>query len=204
MRRRALLTNAAFSRLFIIHGESDRVVPVRFDRESHKDLTKAGIDHVYHEIAKGRHLLDEVLAVGRGDFEKGRLMAEFFDDLESRSRSALDTEFAFTAVEAPARARCLCIEEARSFPCRVRARWESDTLDLECEGVEKLTVFFGPGRLETGVPVTVRIEGKVVYRGNPSPTLACAVENWRKFCDRKRIFIARIEIEVPEPEEEGF
>ncbi|MHC5040644.1 MAG: carboxylesterase family protein, partial [Planctomycetota bacterium] len=203
-RRRALLANAALAHLFFVHGDADRIVPARFDQESHRELDKAGIPHVYREVRGGRHILEEIVAAGRGDFEKGRLMAEFFDDLRGRKRAGPTEPFSFTAIETPAQARIVTLEEAEAFPCRVNVRVDGNTVHVDPEGVKRLSLGLDDAHFDMGRPVEVRIRGVVVFRKKPVPVLETLVGQWRRWRDRKRLFSVRIEIEVPEPEEEGF
>ncbi|MHC4600056.1 MAG: carboxylesterase family protein [Planctomycetota bacterium] len=203
-RRRALLVNAALGRLFFAHGEADRVVPARFDRESHTELEKAGIPHVYREVKGGRHILEEIVAAGRGDFEKGHLMVELFDGLRGKKRASPTGPFSFTAIETPARVRFLSIEKAESFPCRVDVRTEGNAIHVDSEGVMRLSLFLDDAHFDLDRPVEVRIRGVVVHREKPAASLETLVRQWRMWRDRKRLFSVRIGIDVPEPEDEGF
>ncbi|MHC5080378.1 MAG: carboxylesterase family protein [Planctomycetota bacterium] len=203
-KRRALLTNAAMVHLFFAHGDADRIVPARFDRASHEALEKAGIPHIYKEIKGGRHILAEVLAAAKGDFQKGFLVAELFEGLKKKKRADLSASFSFTALEAPAGARFVTLEKADSFPCTVKARVQERTLHLDVEGVRKLTVRFDGLLLDLEDPWALAINGKEVYRGKPEPSLETVVKSWRSLRDRRRIFLAEVPLEVPEKEEEGF
>jgi len=202
--RRRLLPNAGLLFLYFVHGSADRIVPTRFDRESHEALKKAGVEHVYKEIEGGRHLLSEVLAAARGDFDKGIVIKELFDALEKKRRAGLGAPFEFTALSAPASFRYLALDEAEKGPCRVHAETKGNAIRIETEGVRRITVYFDGITQDLGAPVTVEIHGKEAYRGRPAPTLLTLVESWRALLDRKRVFVARVTLDVPEKEEEGF
>jgi hypothetical protein len=203
-KRRSLLANARLLFLYFVHGDADRVGPVRFDRMSHKTLEEKEIPHVYREVEGGSHLLPGVLAAARGDFEKGSLVKDLFDALKEKRRPDLESPVDFRALSAPARVRFLSIDEASEGPCTLKARVKENRIRLEAENVTTLSVFFDGRVLDPGGKTVVEINGKEVYSGTPEPSLLEVVKSWRRARDRKRIFLARVRLDVPPKEEEDF
>ncbi len=203
-KRRALLTNAAMVRLFFAHGDSDPIVPVRFDRQSHRALLQAGVPHTYREVKGGDHLLRGVLAAAEGDFEKGYLIQELFDGLKNAKRQDLYAPFDYTALQAPSRARFVAVEEASGFPAKVAGRVEAETVRLETRGVKRLRLF-SDGQLGGPVGrVTVLVDGQRAFQGKPKTSLLAVVRSWRRLGDRRRVFVAEIDIDIGKNEEEVF
>jgi hypothetical protein len=203
--RRKLLLNASLVNLYFAHGDRDRLVPVRFDRESRDALKKAGIPHTYREIKGGSHLLPEVLAAGSGDFEKAVVIRELFESLKGKKRMDLSKPFSFTALETPACARYLRLDEGLGRAARVRAESGREGFVIECEGLKRITLLLDGITHGTTGRVRVTLNGKLVFDGRPRTSMEAVVRSWRDLRDRKRVFVCELALEVPEEsEEEGF
>jgi predicted esterase len=193
--RRKLLANAALLPVTFAHGDRDRVVPVRFDRQTREDLEKAGIPHTYHEIAGGSHLLTEILAVKDGDFEKGWIVTKLFERLKKTVRSGLDAPFSFTSLSAPARARWVSIDETNGTPASVTLSIEDKTVHVKTTNVKKLTLFFDGRVLPFDKLAAVTLNREKIPVERLTPNLRTVVGSWRELRDRCRVFVATLTLD---------
>ena len=174
-KNRRLLHNARGLPTWFIHGNADRVVPVRFSRTIHEDLTKAGIDHVYHEVEQGPHILMPFL---RGNDLTGQLVAW----LKEQVRDPWPEEVSHTVLGTyHGRRSWLRVEEIEGQHAQVSARVEGNRIQLEGENVADLTLFLSPKLgLDLSQPVRVQWKERVLYVGMVQPSLEAVLESWRE------------------------
>ena len=174
-KNRRLLGNARGLPTWFIHGNADRVVPVRFSRTIHEDLTKAGIDHVYHEVEQGPHILMPFL---RGN----DLTKQLVSWLGEQVRDPWPKEVSHTVLGTDhGRRSWLRVDELAGKHGQVSARVEGNRIQLEGENVAELTLFLSPKLgLDLSQPVRVQWQERVLYVGMVEHSLQAVMESWRE------------------------
>jgi pimeloyl-ACP methyl ester carboxylesterase len=75
---------------------------------------------------------------------------------------------------------------------------DDDTFEIASTNARRLRIHLHPRMVARSRPVTVRVNGAVLFRGPVRPDLATMLELVREFDDRGRIFHAAIDVEIPE------
>ncbi|MGE0707905.1 MAG: alpha/beta hydrolase-fold protein [Planctomycetota bacterium] len=170
---RPLLANARGLPSFFVHGDSDGVVPVRFSRTVHEELSQLGAEHVYEEVPGGQHILMGFL---RGDALTHKLTAW----LAERRREPWPKTLEHTALGTYAGRRAwLRVDELQGQRAHVVAQVEGNEVKLSGEGVRELTLFLGPELLDLSRPVRVTWGERVLYSGTVASGLDAVRESWR-------------------------
>lgn len=165
-RSRALLANATHLPVFVVHGDADPVVPVRFSRTITDELRGLGADVTYEEVPGGPHVLMPFL---RGDERTTHLTAW----LKDRVRDAHPAKVTHSALGAYHGASYwVKIEELSAEVARVQAEVTArDRIVVTTSGVTKLRLFLDPALVDVEAPITVEVDGRVVHRGVVAPSL---------------------------------
>lgn len=165
-RSRALLTNATHLPVFVVHGDADPVVPVRFSRTLTEELRGLGADVTYEEVPGGPHVLMPFL---RGDERTKQLTAW----LEDRVRDAHPKKVVHSALGAYHGASFwVKIEELTGESATVTAEVTArDRIVVTARGVTKLRLFLDPALVDVEGPITVEVDGRIYHQGVVAPSL---------------------------------
>jgi predicted esterase len=165
-RSRALLTNATHLPVFVVHGDADPVVPVRFSRTITEELRGLGGDVTYEEVPGGPHVLMPFL---RGDERTKHLTAWLAD----RVRDPHPKKVVHSALGAYHGASYwVKIEELTGESATVTAEVTArDRIVVTTRGVTKLRLFLDPALVDAEAPITVEVDGRIVHVGVVAPSL---------------------------------
>ncbi|RMG16656.1 MAG: hypothetical protein D6731_05670 [Planctomycetota bacterium] len=171
-RVRPLLRNARMLPAWVLHGERDRTVPVRFSRSLTAELTRLGADCTYHEVPGAGHVVASFL---RGD----ELTAELRGWLAERGRDPHPRRVEHTAIAADhAASYWLRLDVARPGAW-ARAEVEGPArVVVQAHGVRRLTVFFDPRLLDCDEALVVEVNGVVRHRGRVEPSLEAVADSF--------------------------
>lgn len=196
---RALLGNARALPSFFLHGSADPIVPVRFSRTIHEELSALGAPHEYIEVPQEGHHLRAFL---EGDDSTERLRAW----IAERRRDAHPRRVDHTAVGAYQGASYwVRVDALRGQTARVEAEVLSATgesgqrIRLRTRGVASLTVWLDPALLDPTAPVTVELDGAVVHEGPVAPSLEAVLESWGTRRDPSLVYERMLRLEAPAP-----
>ncbi|MEZ6188090.1 MAG: alpha/beta hydrolase-fold protein [Planctomycetota bacterium] len=187
---RWLLGNARGTPCWVLHGDEDEVVPVKFDRATHEALTAAKVEHVYHEVKGGKHLLTDFFA---GD----ALTAELRDWIGAQRRDAhpaLVEHFAIGAYHGGA--YWLRVDELDERG-RILARAKKSKVQVLVQGVKRFTLYLDPEVVDAGRRITVTVNGKTASKGKVEPSLLAVAESLRRSGDPRLAYCRALTVEVP-------
>lgn len=165
-RSRALLTNATHLPVFVVHGDADPVVPVRFSRTITEELRGLGADVTYEEVPGGPHVLMPFL---KGDERTTHLTAW----LKDRVRDTHPRKVMHSALGAYHGASYwVKIEELTGESATVTAEVTArDRIVVTARGVTKLRLFLDPALVDVEAPITVEVDGRIYHQGVVAPSL---------------------------------
>lgn len=87
---------------------------------------------------------------------------------------------------------------ARTFPSgRVDARRDGNAYEVRTRGVAAFTLLLGPDVLDLSQPVTVRVNGTVVFEGPVSHSLRTLLEWHARDADRTMLYTVALPVRVP-------
>lgn len=69
-------------------------------------------------------------------------------------------------------------------------------IEITCSEVRQLSVYLHPKMVDMDQPVTIKVNGEVVFRDRVKPDVALMLDTVRTFGDRGRIFWAKVDLEV--------
>jgi predicted esterase len=188
---RSLLPNLSTKPLYFVHGTADTTVPARFDQRSDAMLEELGSKtHVYLEVPGGSHRLD----VRPGS----QIVRGIEKWMKGKERSANPKEIVHHVLD-PDHGAChwLQVDELSGSVGKVRARLRGKgKLEIQAEGVARLTVRLNAELAKPGKKVQVKANGKTAYKGTPEPSLRDLLETWRETEDPALLYDTRIRLEL--------
>jgi predicted esterase len=186
---RVLLENAVGLPSFFVHGDKDRVVPVRFSRTIHEDLLAHGAEHIYEEVAGGPHILRGFLG---GDERTQRLKTW----LAAKKRNAWPKTLRHVALGTyHGRRGWLRIDGIKGKNAKVQATVKGNKITLTGDRVEALTLFLSPKLVDMKQPVRVVWKNRVLFVGEVEPSLDAVIESWRNVEDPALLAPAMLKLE---------
>ncbi|MBL4844857.1 MAG: dienelactone hydrolase family protein [Planctomycetes bacterium] len=191
-RSRHLLGNARQLPLWILHGDSDEVVPVRLDRNSVKDLKARGLPFTYKEVKGGKHVM-------RDQLEDGPIRRALIEFITTKVRDPHPVRVEHHAINAThGGAYWVRIDELRGKKARVVAVSRDQTIQVVCEGVAKLTLFADPTLIDATKPVRFVINGQEVHTGRLAPTLKAIASSLARTGDAELTYAHALTFTTPE------
>jgi len=191
-RVRSLLVNLLHLPAYIVHGDSDELVPALYDTRSIKALTGLGYPHRYHEIAGGKHLLPVR--------EGSKVMKSIQKWLKDRKRDSHPREIRHRVLDLD-HGRCYWLRIEKLIdpekPGEVRARIDKrNRIALITENVHSLTVFIDEELIDLKKTVRISLKGRSIFRGRVKPRTDVILDSWRDRRDRHLAYRASIHLQV--------
>ncbi|MBI4569192.1 MAG: dienelactone hydrolase family protein [Planctomycetes bacterium] len=182
-------------------GGRDEIVPVAEARDIDGYLTRAGVAHVYDEMAGRGHVIPDVVLPGASK------MKEAFEWLLARKRDADARVVEWTGLSADhGSARWVQVEKLSRPEARLRAEWTArGRLAVQCLGVKRFRVFVPDEWADPGGALTVSVDTR--GKGGRAQTLEyeiggvslkALVESWSKSQDRALVYGRSAMVIVPE------
>ncbi|ROR43215.1 hypothetical protein [Kitasatospora cineracea] len=200
-RKRALLPNLLPLPVFVLHGDADRQIAPRFDRESVAALRGLGHPELRHaEIRGGGHTLESLDLTGRN----APLRSELADWLSARRRGRVPAAVRHRALDGShGRAHWIAVDRiAPQAVAEVRAERRSATaIDVAVTGAREVRLhlrgdLFAPGRLDVAVN---GVRHAVAFRPDPDRLL----HSYRETADPALLDEQVVVLPVPDDREES-
>jgi predicted esterase len=181
---RKLLGNARSLPSFFVHGDADKVVPVKFDQWTRDILEKRKFEYVYREVAGGKHVLSDFL-------DGNTLRDELTDWVQEQVREPNPKVVEHNALGAyHGGAYWVRIDGLKDDSGRVvaTANPEEGTIEIETTDVTELTVFLDDALFAPKAKVKITVDGKVMHKGRVKPTLMAVAESFARAHDPKLVY----------------
>jgi predicted esterase len=177
---RNLLGNAAMVRAMFVHGNRDEVVPVGFDRWSHQDLERQGVEHDYVEVEGGSHILREFVQ------PNSTFKHELRDWMGQRVRDPHPARVVHHLIgDYHSAAYWVRVDAHRGDHARVEAvvTRRGRQIEVQAENVDRLTLFLDPQLVEVDGRVKVLVNGEQVFHGRVEPSLEAVAQSFARCHD---------------------
>jgi predicted esterase len=206
-----LLDNARRTRLYIIHGARDEVMPVKYSRDLVSYLQKNGFQVVYREHEKEHPMAG-------GHFFPQEELPDLVQWLSVRSRLPVPRKLTVVRDrDHTGRLYWMRIDESRGAAsfwtsefdkdesrrlqegawARVDAEIKRNTIVVRTERVSRFTLLLGRDQVDFSRPVTVVTNGTVSFQGRVTPDAAVLLREARRTPDPERFVLAEVPITVP-------
>ncbi|MCR4317490.1 MAG: hypothetical protein NUW37_14215 [Planctomycetes bacterium] len=189
-RRRKLLENLLNLPVLFIHGTQDFVVQPQGDRWNNEDLDHLGYEHTYIEEPNWAHVdppsRDEVPGLV-GDFVAYGL---------ERRRKPWPTEVVYNSLRQDSTQAYWVTLLDHTPDAKIHVQAERNVIDIESTNVYEVGVFLNSEIVNLRRDVTIRANGREVYKGKPELPLDAALESWRIFRDKAYLPEAYVKVAI--------
>lgn len=191
-RIRSLLVNLMHLPAYVVHGDSDELVPALYDTRSIKTLTELGYPHRYHEIAGGKHMLP----VREGT----AAMKSIQRWLGDKKRESHPREIRHRVLDVN-HGRCYWLRIDKLIddekPGEVRARIDKrNRIALVSENVQALTIFIDEELIDLKKTVRISQKGKTLFRGKVKASSERILDSWKGRRDPDLVYRAAVQLQV--------
>jgi predicted esterase len=188
---RGLLDNARTVPTFFAHGDSDSVVPVKFDRWTAEGLKDRGFPFTYEEVPGGKHVLDGLM--------RGALQEKVIAWLAERRRDPNPSVVEHRALR-PYHPGAYWVRldgfKAPSAKVLATCHEGENRVEVTSEGAAKVTVYLDPAQVETDERVTITLNGKEAHAGKVKPSLLTVAETFARSRDPKLVYARGVTLKV--------
>ena len=205
------LENIRHASVYVIHGSSDRVMPVWLSRKITNELSRLGIAFTYrehewvHPHAGGHFFPRQELPALVEWFERQRR-----DPYPRRLTVVRDashlTDFGWVRIDSTDRIAMFSeqlmdyqddlIKNKVYAKLAVEVRGENH-IDVQTDRVRRYTVFLNEALIDFSKSVTVTTNGRVSFHGRVTPRIETLLRDVRRRRDVDRLFPARLTLDVP-------
>ncbi len=187
---RSLLYNAANTRSLFIHGDADRVVPVIHARRTRDNLRDLGYRAEYVELKGRRHMLDFR--------ERSPLMTGVGQWLSQQVRDAHPARIRHRAIATyMLQSFWIRMDQAELPNAQVDA-WivKGNMIRVKTKRVQKMTVFIDESLLEINKPISIEVNGILLFRGMVKPRRSTMIESWLSREDSELLYRAQVALDL--------
>lgn len=187
-RRRDLLLNLRTLPVYFVHGSQDTVVEPLGDRKSAEELKSIGYRNwKYVEKAGWKHI------------PPAKEVEELVDDLVSwakkKVRDPQAPELVHFAPRSDAGDAGWVVLDDFSEGAKLSAKLKRNSLSIEAEDIQKLSVFFNADMVKLKRSIKLSINGKRRRSIKVKPSAAVVLDSYERWLDPARLYSARVTLQ---------
>jgi predicted esterase len=218
--RNTFLMNLENIRVYAVHSDKDDLRPIEQTREIIQEANKFLVKKIIYKEYYGYQHFDRHLAMDApyaGAFLENIKRDPFPADIYWESDNATDNGLAWLCVDSydvtMPRANWQTEFYARDFEkmdrswkinnyynnnpsYAIRGHYSNNTFNISTSRVRSFEIYIYPSRIDMNHPVTVVVNGKVLFHGVVLPDKSFLIKKFEEDSDRRRIWIAKIKIKV--------
>ena len=189
---RALLHNARHLPSFSVHGSDDNVIPVGMARRTAAELEALDAPHTFHEIPDGPHVLREFI---QGDAYADALRTW----LGHQTRDPHPSTISHTTLD-PQHGAAYWLEinalADPAQPARVDAQIDGQRIVARTENLASLTLYLDTAHIDTTQPVTIEVDGTVLFTGLVQPSLESVARSFARSKAPTLTYTHRVDLDL--------
>ena len=200
--------------VYVIHGEKDRIMPVRLSRDLVQEMKRRGISHHYRE-----HQWTHPHAGGH--FFPRQELPDLIAWFDQQRRTSLPSKITVvrdaTHLTPLSWVRPDTTEEIAAFTenlidgrdelisqmvySKLQAEiTDSNTIVVSSKRVKRYTLFLNDQLIDFSRPIVIHTNGRQSFEGIVKPSIKTLLQGARQYPKRDLLFSAKLTLEVPSPQ----